>query len=169
MPTSPTTLAVFGVFLLITFAITAWAARRTSSRSDFYAAGGTITGIQNGFAFAGDYMSAATLLGMAGLYFTSGFDGFVYNVGGIVGWPILLFLFAERLRRLGRYTLTDVLSSRLQDKPVRIFAAVANLVILMFYMMSQVVGAGVLMNLLLGLSFAWSAVLVGGLMTVYVV
>lgn len=164
-----TTLAVFLVFLLITFVITGWAARRTGSRSEFYAAGGSITGVQNGFAFAGDYMSAATLLGIAGLYFTSGLDGFVYNVGGVVGWPILLFLLAERLRRLGRYTLTDVLSQRLDEKPIRIFAAGSNLVVLTFYMVSQMVGAGILMNLLLGLSFTWSALLVGTLMTVYVV
>jgi len=164
-----TTLAVFLVFLLITFVITGWAARRTGTRNEFYAAGESITGVQNGFAFAGDYMSAATLLGIAGLYFTSGLDGFVYNVGGVVGWPILLFLLAERLRRLGRYTLTDVLSQRLDEKPIRIFAAGANLVVLTFYMVSQMVGAGVLMNLLLGLSFTWSALLVGTLMTVYVV
>jgi cation/acetate symporter len=164
-----TTLVVFIGFLLITLGITAWAARRTGSRGDFYAAGGNITGVQNGFAFAGDYMSAATLLGIAGLYFTSGFDGFVYNVSGVVGWPILLFLLAERLRQLGRYTLTDVLSHRLDEKPVRVFAASANLVVLIFYMVSQMVGAGVLMNLLLGLSFGWSAVLVGTLMTIYVV
>ncbi len=164
-----TTLAVFLVFLLITFVITGWAARRTGSRSEFYAAGGNITGVQNGFAFAGDYMSAATLLGIAGLYFTSGLDGFIYNVGGVVGWPILLFLLAERLRRLGKYTLTDVLSQRLDERPIRVFAAGANLVVLTFYMVSQMVGAGVLMNLLLGLSFTWSALLVGTLMTVYVV
>ncbi len=164
-----TTLIVFIGFLLITFGITAWAARRTGSRNDFYAAGGNITGVQNGFAFAGDYMSAATLLGIAGLYFTSGFDGFVYNVGGVVGWPILLFLLAERLRQLGRYTLTDVLSHSLEERPVRIFAASANLVVLIFYMVSQMVGAGILMNMLLGLSFTWSALLVGTLMTVYVV
>jgi cation/acetate symporter len=164
-----TTISVFIVFLLITFAITGWAARRTGTRNEFYAAGGSITGVQNGFAFAGDYMSAATLLGIAGLYFTSGLDGFVYNVGGVVGWPILLFLLAERLRQLGRYTLTDVLSQRLDEKPIRIFAASANLVVLTFYMVSQMVGAGILMNLLLGLSFAWSALLVGTLMTVYVV
>jgi cation/acetate symporter len=164
-----TTLAVFVLFLLVTFVITGWAARRTGTRSEFYAAGGTITGVQNGFAFAGDYLSAATLLGIAGLYFTSGLDGFVYNVGGVVGWPILLFLLAERLRRMGRYTLTDVLSHRLEEKPIRIFAAGSNLVVLTFYMVSQMVGAGILMNLLLGLSFEWSAILVGTLMTVYVV
>lgn len=163
------TVVVFVFFLLVTFAITAWAARRTSSRSEFYAASGSITGVQNGFAFAGDYMSAATLLGIAGLYFTSGFDGFVYNVGGVVGWPILLFLLAERLRQLGRFTLTDVLSHKLDERPVRIFAASANLVVLTFYMVSQMVGAGILMNLLLGLSFGWSSLLVGTLMTIYVV
>ncbi len=164
-----TTLVVFLVFLAATLAITAWASRRSGSRQQFYAAGGSITGIQNGFAFAGDYISSATLLGIAGLYFTFGLDGFVYNLLGIVGWPVMLFLLAERLRKMGRYTLTDVLSARLQAQPVRIYSACANLVVLIFYMVSQLVGAGVLMNLLLGLSFGWSTLLVGTLMTIYVV
>lgn len=163
------TILTFLVFLAVTLLITAWASRRNSSRQNFYTAGGTITGLQNGFAFAGDYLSAAAFLGIAGLYFTSGFDGFVYNIGGVIGWPVLLFLMAERLRRLGTYTLTDVLCLRLRAKPVRIFAASANLLVLIFYMVSQMVAAGALTSLLLGLSFGWSALLVGTLMTIYVV
>jgi cation/acetate symporter len=162
-------LIAFTVFVLITLCITAWASRRTGSRNDYYVAGGEITGLQNGIALAGDYISAAVLLGVAGLYFTSGLDGFVYNVGGIVGWPILLFLFAARLRRLGRYTLTDVLSARLRDRPVRIYAASANLIVLTFYLVAQLVGAGLLMSLLLGISFMWSTILMGSLMIIYVV
>ena len=163
------TLITFTLFLLVTLAITAWASRRKSSRSDFYTAGGTLTGMQNGLAFAGDYLSAGAFLGIGGLYFASGFDGFTYNLGGVIGWPVLLFLVAERLRRLGRYTLADVLCLRLDPKPVRVFTATANLLVLIFYMVSQMVAAGALMQLLLGLSFARSAVLVGSLMTVYVV
>jgi len=159
----------FALFVAVTLLVTAWASQRTGSRGEYYAAGGTITGMQNGIALAGDYISAAVLLGIGGLYFTSGLDGLIYNVGGIIGWPILLFLFAERLRRLGQYTLTDVMSARLQQKPVRVFAASSNLVVLIFYMVAQMVGAGLLMNILLGLSFTWSTVLIGSLMTIYVV
>ena len=166
---NPSSLVTFLVFLAITLAITAWASRRSGSRSEFYVAGNAITGTQNGFAFAGDYMSAATFLGIAGLYFTSGFDGFVYNLGGLIGWPVLLFLLADRLRRLGRFTLADVLATRLEERPVRLFAASANLVVLVFYMVSQMVGAGLLMHLVLGLSFGWATLLVGTIMTVYVV
>jgi cation/acetate symporter len=162
-------LATFLVFLAITLVITIWASRHSASRSDFYTAGGSIGGMQNGFAFAGDYLSAGVFLGIGGLYFSAGFDGFIYNLGGVIGWPILLFLIAERLRRLGRYTLTDVLCLQLHPVPVRIFTASANLLVLIFYMVSQMVAAGALMHLLLGLSFGWSALLVGTLMTVYVV
>jgi len=162
-------LVSFALFVAVTLVITAWASRRTGSRGEYYVAGGNVTGTQNGIALAGDYISAAVLLGVGGLYFTSGLDGFIYNVGGIIGWPILLFLLAERLRRLGRYTLTDVMSARLAEKPVRVFAATSNLVVLVFYMVAQMVGAGLLMNVLLGLSFTWSTILIGSLMTIYVV
>lgn len=162
-------LASFLSFVAATLIITAWASRRTGTRGEYYVAGGAITGVQNGFALAGDYISAAVLLGVAGLYFTSGLDGFVYNVGGIIGWPILLFLFSEKLRKLGRYTLTDVMSIGLRQKPVRIYAASANLIVLTFYMIAQMVGAGLLMNLLLGISFTSSTILIGSLMAIYVV
>jgi cation/acetate symporter len=114
-------------------------------------------------------LSAAAFLGISGLYFTSGLDGAIYNVGGVIGWPVLLFLMAERLRRLGRFTLTDVLCLRLRSTPVRIFAASANLLVLVIYMVAQMVAAGTLMSLVLGLSFGWSALLVGALMTIFVV
>jgi cation/acetate symporter len=164
-----TALAIFVLLILGTLLITAWSARRSGTREQFYTAGGSISGVQNGFAFAGDFLSAAAFLGVAGLYFAAGLDGLVYGLGALIGWPVLLFLLAERLRRLGRFTLTDVLTVRLAERPVRIFSASANLIVLTFYMLSQMVGAGLLINLLLGISFAWSVVVVGGLMLVYVV
>ncbi|MFO1428307.1 MAG: sodium/solute symporter [Steroidobacteraceae bacterium] len=162
-------LLIFLALIAATLGITAWSARRSRTREQFYTAGGSISGLQNGFAFAGDFLSAAAFLGVAGLYFSAGLDGVVYGLGALIGWPVLLYLLAERLRRLGRYTLTDVLSSRLEDKPVRAFAAAANLVVLLFYMLSQMVGAGLLIGLLLGIGFVWSVVVVGALMLVYVV
>ena len=158
-----TALAIFVLLILGTLLITAWSARRSGTREQFYTAGGSISGVQNGFAFAGDFLSAAAFLGVAGLYFAAGLDGLVYGLGALIGWPVLLFLLAERLRRLGRFTLTDVLTVRLAERPVRLFSASANLIVLTFYMLSQMVGAGLLINLLLGISFAWSVVVVGGL------
>jgi cation/acetate symporter len=162
-------LSIFLVFIVATLGITAWASRRSSTREQYYSAGSSISGFQNGFALAGDFLSAAAFLGVAGLYYSAGLDGLVYGLGALIGWPVLLFLIADRLRRLGHYTLTDVLSARLSAKPVRIFAACSNLVVLIFYMLSQMVGAGLLLNLLIGVSFEWSAVMVGGLMLIYVV
>jgi cation/acetate symporter len=162
-------LTVFIAFVAVTLLITAWAARRTQTREQFYTAGGSVGGVQNGFAFAGDFLSAAAFLGVAGLYFTAGLDGLAYGLGALIGWPVLLFLLSDRLRRLGRFTVTDVLTHRLDDRPVRLFCASANLVVLLFYMLSQVVGAGLLVNLLLGIPFAWSAAAVGVLMVVYVI
>ena len=161
--------AVFLVFIAITLGITAWASRRVKSRAEFYAAGSSISGTQNGLALAGDFLSAAAFLGVAGLYFGSGYDGFAYGISAIVGWPVLLYILAERMRTLGRYTLTDVLAVRLRNKPIRIYAACATLSILVFYMIAQMVGAGLLVNLLLGLDFIWAALLVGALMIIYVV
>jgi cation/acetate symporter len=161
-------LAIFLVFVAATLAITAWAARRSNSLSGFYTASGGISGFQNGLAFAGDSLSAAALLGVAGLYFTAGLDGILYGLGALIGWPALLFLMADRLRRLGRYTVADVLARNLDEDPIRIFMACANLSILMFYMISQVVAAGLLIQLLLGVGFGVSASVVGLLMIVYV-
>lgn len=161
--------AIFVGLVVVTLAITAWAARRTKSRSQFYTAGGSVGGIANGFAFAGDFLSAAGFLGVAGLYYAAGLDGLVYGLGAIIGWPALLYVMADRMRRLGRYTLTDVLAARFPSPAVRVFSASANLVVLAFYMIAQMVGAGLLVDLLTGLGFTISALLVGALMLIYVV
>jgi cation/acetate symporter len=161
-------IAMFVSFVLVTLGITYWAARRTKTAKDFYAAGGGITGFQNGLAIAGDYMSAASFLGIAGLVYTSGFDGLIYAIGFLVGWPIVLLLIAEPLRNLGRYTFADVASFRLQQKPIRILAASGSLVTVIFYLIAQMVGAGKLIELLFGLPYEVAVVIVGVLMTLYV-
>ena len=159
---------MFLAFVLATLFITKWAASKTKSAADFYAAGGGITGFQNSLAIAGDYMSAASFLGIAGLVFTSGFDGLIYSMGFLVGWPIVLFLIAERLRNLGKYTFADVASYRLQQTPIRILSATGTLVVVAFYLIAQMVGAGKLIELLFGLPYLYAVVLVGILMIAYV-
>ena len=161
-------IGMFLVFVLFTLAITKWAASRTKSAADFYAAGGGITGFQNGLAIAGDYMSAASFLGISGLVFTSGFDGLIYSVGWLVGWPIVLFLIAERLRNLGKYTFADVASYRLQQTPIRTLSAIGTLTVVAFYLIAQMVGAGKLIELLFGLPYLYAVILVGILMIAYV-
>ncbi len=161
-------IVMFLAFVAVTLGITYWAARRTKTASDFYAAGGGITGFQNGLAIAGDYMSAASFLGIAGLVYTSGFDGLIYAIGFLVGWPIVLLLIAEPLRNLGKYTFADVSSFRLQQKPIRILAASGSLVTVIFYLIAQMVGAGKLIELLFGLPYEFAVVIVGVLMTLYV-
>jgi len=163
-----TALMMFISFVLITLAITIWASKRTKTASDFYAAGGGITGFQNGLAIAGDYMSAASFLGIAGLVYTSGFDGLIYAIGFLVGWPIVLLLIAEPLRNLGKYTFADVASFRLQQKPIRILAASGSLITVIFYLIAQMVGAGKLIELLFGLPYTTAVVIIGVLMTFYV-
>jgi cation/acetate symporter len=167
-PTNWNAIGMFLVFVLLTLAITKWAASRTKSAADFYAAGGGITGFQNGLAIAGDYMSAASFLGISGLVFTSGFDGLIYSVGWLVGWPIVLFLIAERLRNLGKYTFADVASYRLQQTPIRTLSAIGTLTVVAFYLIAQMVGAGKLIQLLFGLPYIYALVLVGVLMIAYV-
>src|SRR5471030_2415263 len=132
----------FFFFIAVTLGITYWAARKTRTTEQFYAAGRSVTARQNGFALAGDYMSAASFLGIAGLVATSGFDGLIYSTGWLVGWPVVLFLIAEPLRNLGRYTFTDVLSFRLRQKPVRVAAALGSLAVVAAYLIAQMVGAG---------------------------
>ena len=163
-----TAIGMFGVFVLLTLFITKWAAARTKSASDFYTAGGGITGFQNGLAIAGDYMSAASFLGISAAVMASGYDGLMYSIGFLVGWPILTFLMAERLRNLGKFTFADVAAFRFKQAPIRIFAASGTLVVVAFYLIAQMVGAGQLIKLLFGLDYWMAVVIVGGLMMVYV-
>jgi cation/acetate symporter len=167
-PLNVTAIAMFVAFVLMTLGITYWAARRTRSAADFYTAGGGITGFQNGLAIAGDYMSAATLLGLSSMVFMRGFDGFVYIISFFVGWPVILFLLAERLRNLGRFTFADIASYRLDQNRIRTFAAFGSLTVVIFYLIVQMVGAGQLIKLLFGLDYAVAVAIVGVLMVVYV-
>lgn len=165
---NPIAIGMFLVFVGLTLFITKWAASRTRSRSDFYTAGGGITGLQNGLAIAGDYMSAASFLGISALVFGSGFDGLIYSIGFLVGWPIIMFLMAERLRNLGKFTFADVAAYRLQREPIRALSACSTLVVVAFYLIAQMVGAGQLIKLLFGLDYSTAVVIVGVLMVVYV-
>jgi cation/acetate symporter len=158
----------FFVFVGLSLAITWWAAKRTRSTDHFYAAGRSVTGLQNGLALAGDYMSAASFLGIAGLVALSGFDGLIYSIGFLVGWPIVMFLVAEPLRNLGRYTFADVVAFRLRQAPVRIAAAVGSLAVVSFYLIAQMVGAGNLVRLLFGTSYESAVIVVGIVMLAYV-
>ena len=163
-----TAIAMFLAFVSATLGITYWAAKRTRSTKDFYAAGGSITGLQNGLAIAGDYMSAASFLGISGLVFASGFDGLIYSIGFLVGWPIILFLLAERLRNLGKYTFADAVSYRLRPVPIRSLAACGTLTVVLLYLIAQMVGAGKLIQLLFGLEYHFAVMAVGVLMILYV-
>ena len=167
-PLNLTAIGMFFVFVLGTLGITYWAARRTKSTSDFYTAGGGISGFQNGLAIAGDYMSAATLLGLSSMVFAKGLDGFIFAVGFFVGWPVILFMMAERLRNLGRFTFADIASYRLDQGKIRTFAAMGSLTVVCFYLIVQMVGAGQLIKLLFGLDYATAVIVVGVLMVVYV-
>ncbi|MBK1688508.1 cation acetate symporter [Rubrivivax gelatinosus] len=166
--TNWTAIGMFGLFVLGTLYITKWAASKTKSASDFYTAGGGITGFQNGLAIAGDYMSAASFLGISAAVMASGFDGLIYSIGFLVGWPVITFLMAERLRNLGKFTFADVAAFRFEQTPVRVFAASGTLVVVAFYLIAQMVGAGQLIKLLFGLEYWIAVVIVGALMMVYV-
>jgi len=159
---------IFAVFVILTLGITYWAAKRTRTAKDFYAAGGGVTGFQNGLAIAGDYMSAASFLGISALVFSSGYYGLIYSIGFLVGWPIIMFLMAEPLRNLGRFTFADVASYRLQATPIRAMAATGTLVTVAFYLIAQMVGAGQLIELLFGLPYIFAVVFVGIMMIIYV-
>src|SRR5918995_145892 len=161
-------MAFFFGFIAITLGITYWAARRTRTTEEFYAAGRTITAGQNGLALAGDQMSAASFLGIAGLVSTTGFDGLIYSTAWLVGWPVVLFLIAEPLRNLGKYTFTDVVALRLRQGPVRVAAAAGSLAVVIFYLIAQMVGAGNLVRLLFGLDYSVAIVIVGAVMLAYV-
>ena len=165
---NPVAIGMFLLFVASTLLITRWAAKKNNSVSDHYAAGGKITAFQNGWAIAGDYMSAASLLGISALVFMSGYDGLIYSIGFLASWPVILFLIAEPLRNLGRYTLADVVSYRLRQRPIRAFAASSSIVIVLLYLVSQMVGAGKLVELLFGFNYTVAVVMVGVLMVVYV-
>jgi len=166
--TNWTAIIMFTAFVVLTLWITKWAAGRTKSAADFYTAGGGITGFQNGLAIAGDYMSAASFLGISAAVMATGYDGLIYSIGFLVGWPILTFLLAERLRNLGKFTFADVAGYRFQQTPIRAFAASGTLVVVAFYLIAQMVGAGQLIKLLFGLDYWVAVVLVGALMMIYV-
>ncbi len=161
-------IVMFLIFVVATLGITYWAARRTKTAKDFYTAGGGITGFQNGLAIAGDYMSAASFLGISGLVYLKGFDGLIYSIGFLVGWPIILFLVAEQLRNLGKYTFSDVASYRLQQTPIRTLAALGSLATVALYLIAQMVGAGQLIQILFGLDYEYAVIMVGILMILYV-
>jgi cation/acetate symporter len=159
---------MFFIFIAGTLGITKWAASKTKSASDFYTAGGGISGFQNGMAIAGDYMSAASFLGISGMIYLSGFDGLVYAVGFLVGWPVILFLMAEKLRNLGKFTFTDIAAYRLSQKEIRILAAFGSLSVVTLYLIAQMVGAGKLIQILFGMDYEYAVILVGVMMIVYV-
>jgi cation/acetate symporter len=161
-------IGMFAAFVIGTLYITKWAAAKTKSAADFYTAGGGITGFQNGLAIAGDYMSAASFLGISAAVMVGGFDGLIYSIGFLVGWPVVTFMLAERLRNLGKFTFADVAAFRFEQTPVRVFAASGTLVVVAFYLIAQMVGAGQLIKLLFGLEYWIAVVIVGGLMMVYV-
>ncbi len=167
-PTNWVAISMFAGFVIMTLFITKWAASKTKSAADFYTGGGGITGFQNGLAIAGDYMSAASFLGISAAVMASGYDGLIYSIGFLVGWPIITFLMAERLRNLGKFTFADVAGYRFQQKPIRIFAASGTLVVVAFYLIAQMVGAGALIKLLFGLDYWLAVVIVGALMMIYV-
>ena len=161
-------IVMFFIFVLMTLGITYWAAQRTKTASDYYSAGGGITGTQNGLAIAGDYMSAATLLGLTSMTYFQGFDGYIYCICFYVGWPFIMFIMAERLRNLGKFTFADITSYRLDQRQVRTVAAIGSLTVVVFYLIAQMVGAGQLIKLLFGLEYWIAVVIVGVLMVVYV-
>src|SRR5256714_1194253 len=167
---APTAAAIlfFLVIVALTLAVTYWAARRTRSTREFYAAGRSISPLQNGLALAGDYMSAASFLGIAGLVALRAYDGMIYATGWLVGWPALMFLIAEPLRNLGKFTFADVVAFRLRQAPVRVASAFGAILTLLFYVLAQMVGAGNLIRLMFGLSYEWAVVGVGVVMLAYV-
>ncbi|MFZ5427027.1 MAG: cation/acetate symporter ActP [Thermodesulfobacteriota bacterium] len=164
----PISIGLFFLFVAATLGITYWAAKKSKTASDFYAAGRSVTGFQNGLALAGDYMSAASFLGIAGLVALKGYDGLIYSIGFLVGWPIIMFLIAEPLRNLGKYTFADVVAYRLRQKPIRIAASCGSLMTVAFYLIAQMVGSGALVNLMFGMPYELAVIIVGAVMIAYV-
>ncbi|EAH8208224.1 cation acetate symporter [Campylobacter upsaliensis] len=167
-PLNITAITMFLLFVLATLFITYYSNKKSQSKSGFYIAGGNITGMQNGMAIAGDFMSAASFLGITALVFTNGFDGLIYSIGFLVGWPIILFLIAEKFRNLGKFTFADITAYRLEAKPIRTISAISALSVIVFYLIAQMVGAGQLIQLLFGLPYSFAVILVGILMICYV-
>lgn len=167
-PLNLSAIVMFLIFVSATLYITKWAAKRNTSKADHYTAGGKITGFQNGLAIAGDFMSAASFLGISALVFTSGYDGLIYSIGFLAGWPLILFMIAERLRNLGKFTFADVASYRLKQRAIRTLSAFSSLIVVALYLIAQMVGAGKLIELLFGLNYHVAVVLVGILMVLYV-
>ena len=161
-------IVMFLLFVAGTLGITYWASKRTKSAKDFYTAGGGITGTQNGIAIAGDYMSAASFLGITGMVYLKGYDGLIFSIGFLVGWPVILFMISEQLRNLGKYTFADVTAYRLKQKQVRILAALGSIAVVILYLIAQMVGAGKLIEILFGLDYEIAVILVGALMIAYV-
>ena len=159
---------MFILFVSVTLFITYWASKKSSTAAGFYTAGGNITGFQNGLAISGDFMSAASFLGISGLVYLTGFDGLIYSIGFLIGWPIILLLIAEPLRNLGKYSFADVVSFRLKQRPIRILAACGSLSTVILYLIAQMVGAGKLIEILFGLPYYSAVIIVGGLMILYV-
>lgn len=167
-PLNITAITMFLLFVLATLFITYYSNKKSQSKSGFYTAGGNITGMQNGMAIAGDFMSAASFLGITALVFTNGFDGLIYSIGFLVGWPIILFLIAEKFRNLGKFTFADITAYRLEAKSIRTISAISALSVIVFYLIAQMVGAGQLIQLLFGLPYSFAVILVGILMICYV-
>lgn len=165
---NPVAIAIFVLFVIATLLVSYWASKRTSSSQDFYTAGGQITGAQNGLAIAGDYMSAASFLGISGLVFIFGFDGLVFALGALAGWPIMVFLLAKRVRNLGSYTFVDVVSMRLERTKIRLVTILSTLVIVILYLIAQMVGAGKLIQLLFGLPYEVAVIAISILVLAYV-
>ncbi len=165
---NPIAIGTFLLFVVSTLFITKWAANKVKSRQDFLVAGGNLTPFQNGMAIAGDFMSAATFLGITGALYFRGIDAYILSAGILVGWPIILMVIAERFRNLGRFTFIDVVASRFEDRPMRIMASCVSLSIVLFYLIAQMVGAGTLIQILFGLDYIWAVMIVGVLMVVYV-
>ncbi|HEX5363337.1 MAG TPA: cation acetate symporter, partial [Gallionella sp.] len=163
------TFSVFGVIIAITMAITFWAARSTHTTSEFYAAGRSVSGIQNGWAIAGDYLSAASFLGIAGLISLYGYDGFMYSVGWLVAYITVLLVIAEPCRNIGKYTMGDILAFRNDPKKTKVVAALSTITVSTFYLTAQMVGGGVLIKTLIGIDYEISVIGVGILMLAYVV
>src|SRR5512142_2950043 len=162
------TFAVFGAIIAVTMYITFWAAKQTHSTSEFYAAGRSVSGIQNGWAIAGDYLSAASFLGIAGLISLYGYDGFMYSVGWLVAYITVLLVIAEPCRNIGKYTLSDILAYRNNPKATRRVGALSTITVSTFYLTAQMVGGGVLVKTLIGIDYEISVMVVGVLMLAYV-